>query len=301
MKKRAHGPVRLRAAAAVAALLAVFHPLPLGAQSPARNFLWKATGQNGVVYLVGSVHLLTQDYYPLSPALDAAFKDSDLLVEEADLGELEAPASQIKMLTRGMLPAGQSIDTVVSPATLALVTARAARLGMPLEPLKRFKPWMLALTLVEFEWQQAGFDASLGLDRHFHDRAKADGKMVRGLETVDFQLSLFDDLSPAAQDRMLADSLKDIDTEQANVRVLADAWKAGDVSSVERLVLADVTDDRAMYERVLVARNRAWMPTIESLFARRGHTFVVVGAAHLVGSDGLIALLKAKGYTVAQQ
>jgi uncharacterized protein YbaP (TraB family) len=247
------------------------------------------------------VHLLSRDYYPLSPALDAAFKDSDLLVEEADLDELEAPASQMKMLTRGMLPGNQSIDTVVSPATLALVTARVARLGMPLEPLKRFKPWMLALTLVEFEWQKAGFDASLGLDRHFHDRAKADGKTVRGLETVDFQLSLFDDMSAAQQDRMLSDALKEIDTEQANVRVLADAWKAGDVSSVERLVLADVASDRAMYERVLVGRSRAWMPTIESFFVRRGHTFVVVGAAHLVGTDGLIAMLKAKGYMVTQQ
>ena len=282
-----------------ALVLALQMAVPLEAQRP-RNFLWKVSGKTGVVYMVGSVHLLTQDYYPLSPALDAAFKDSDLLVEEADLGELETPASQMKMLTRGMLPANQSIDTVVSPATYALVTKRVTGLGMPIEPLKRFKPWMLALTLVEFEWQKAGFDASLGLDRHFHDRAKVDGKTIRGLETVDFQLSLFDDMSPAQQDRMLAESLKEIDNEQANVRTLTDAWRAGDVATVERLVLRDVKSDPEMYQRLLVSRNRTWLPTIESFFTRSGHTFVVVGAAHLVGPDGLITLLRARGYSVTQ-
>ena len=282
-----------------ALVLALQMAVPLEAQRP-RNFLWKVSGKTGVVYMVGSVHLLTQDYYPLSPALDTAFKDSDLLVEEADLGELETPASQMKMLTRGMLPANQSIDTVVSPATYALVTKRVTGLGMPIDPLKRFKPWMLALTLVEFEWQKAGFDASLGLDRHFHDRAKVDGKTIRGLETVDFQLSLFDDMSPAQQDRMLAESLKEIDNEQANVRALTDAWRAGDVATVERLVLRDVKSDPEMYQRLLVSRNRTWLPTIESFFTRSGHTFVVVGAAHLVGPDGLITLLRARGYSVTQ-
>src|SRR5579862_8487849 len=85
----------------------------LGGQT--RTFLWKATRGQGVVYLVGSVHSLSADYYPLSPVLDAAFKDSDLLVEEVDLGEVEAPASQMQLLTRGMLPAGQSLDKVLSP------------------------------------------------------------------------------------------------------------------------------------------------------------------------------------------
>jgi hypothetical protein len=123
---------------------------------------------------------------------------------------------------------------------------------------------------------------------------------VRGLETVDFQLSLFDDMTPAQQDMMLAGSLKDLDAERANLLSLTTAWKAGDVRTVERLVLDDVTDNPTMYRRLLVDRNRNWLPAIEALFARTGHAFVVVGAAHLVGPDGLIALLRAKGYTVTQ-
>ena len=169
------------ARAAVATLLVAAALAPT--QAAAQNFLWKATRGQGTVYLVGSVHLLTKDYYPLSPALDAAFKDSDLLVEELDIAEMTAPDYQLSMLTRGMLPADQSLDKVVSPATFALVSQRVADLGMPVEPLKRFKPWMLALTLLSFEWQKAGFDPDLGLDKHFYDRARVEGKTIQGLET----------------------------------------------------------------------------------------------------------------------
>jgi len=272
---------------------------PVHAQ-PARNFLWKISGANGSVFLVGSIHLLTKDYYPLNPALDTAFKESDMLVEEADFAEMEAPASQFKLLTRGLLPANQSLDKVLSPETYAMVVKRVATLGIPIEPLKRFKPWMLAMTLVEMEWQKAGFDASLGLDRHFYDRAKTDGKQVQGLETIDYQLSLFDGMTPEQQDRMLAESLEDLDEERANVIKLTDAWKAGDAAAVERIMLEDMKDDPVMYQRLLVDRNRAWLPKIDVLLTRPGRAFVVVGAAHLVGPDGLLAMLRAKGYTIAQ-
>jgi uncharacterized protein YbaP (TraB family) len=288
------------AAAAAALLVSCLPGAPLvDAQSP-RNFLWKVSNSTGAVYLVGSIHLLTKDYYPLSPALDAAFKDSNLLVEEADLGEMETPASQFALLTRGLLPAGQSLDKVVSPSTYALVTKRVSELGLPIEPLKRFKPWMLAITLVEMEWQKAGFDASLGLDRHFYDRARAEGKVVQGLETVDYQVSLFDGMTMPEQDRMLVESLKDMEEERANVFALTDAWKAGDAPAVERIVLDDLKDDPVMYQRLLVGRNRTWLATLDALLARNGRAFVVVGAAHLVGPDGLLAMFRAKGYKVEQ-
>jgi len=271
------------------------------AAAPARNFIWKATGKEGAIYLVGSVHLLTKDFYPLNAALETAYKDTDLLVEEVDLGEMEDPGSQFQMLSRGMLPSSQSLDKLVSPATFAAVTKRFNDIGMPIEPVKRFKPWLAALTLMAMEWQKAGFDANLGLDKHFYDRAKTDGKTIQGLETVDYQLARFDEMSPELQDRLLAETLKDIDTEQANLTKLVDAWRAGDVSAVERIVLKDLQQDSHLYQRLLVERNKNWMPKIEALFSRPRHSFVVVGAAHLVGPDGLIAMLKAKGYTVEQQ
>jgi uncharacterized protein YbaP (TraB family) len=272
------------------------------APAATRSFLWKASKGQGVVYLVGSVHMLTADFYPLAPALDAAFKDSDLLVEEADLAEMLSPTTQFSLLQRGMLPAGQTLDKVVSPATLALVNAHSGALGASgvIEAVKQFKPWFLAMTLEAMEWQKAGFDPQLGLDKHFFDRAQSEGKTVQGLETTEFQISLFDGMTAEQQERFLAETLKDLDKETASVGKIANAWKAGDVAGVERFVLQDLQNDPQVYQRLLVGRNRAWLPKIEALFSRPRHAFVVVGAAHLVGPDGLVALLKAKGYQLTQ-
>ena len=266
----------------------------------AHSFLWKATHPKGSIYLVGSVHLLSRDFYPLNPALEAAFKESDQLVEELDLGEMMAPESQMTMLTRGMLPAGQTLDTAVSRDTLALVTRHAQALGLPVEPLKRFKPWSLALTLLGMAWQKAGFDADLGLDRHFYDRARLEKKPIKGLETVGFQISRFDEMSMPDQDRLLQQSLREIDTETTMITTLANAWRAGDTATIERIVLEDVRSDPAMYKRLIVDRNQAWLPAIEGLAVRPHAAFVVVGAAHLVGPDGLIAALRAHGFTLEQ-
>jgi uncharacterized protein YbaP (TraB family) len=275
--------------------LASLHP-----HAATRNFMWKATNAKGVVYLVGSVHLLTADYYPLDPAFDNAFKTADLLVEELDMGEMLAPASQMQMLTRGMLPAGQTLDKVLSPETFNAVVKKFSELGMPVEPMKQFKPWLLSLTLQGLEWQKVGFDADLGLDKHFYDIAVAQGRAVQGLETLSFQLSQFDEMSMAMQDRLLAETLKELETTKASFVRMADAWRAGDAPEIERIVLRDLKAEPQMYERLLVNRNRTWLPKIEALFVRSKASFVVVGAAHLVGSDGLLQMLRAKGYTVEQ-
>jgi len=294
---------RSRSALAVAVVMTAVAVANSAAQprSATRSFMWKATRQQGAVYLVGSVHMLTKDFYPLAAPIEAGFKDSDLLVEEVDLAEMLAPDQQFSLLARGMLPAGQTLDKVVSPATMALVNARVGSLGMPASALQQFKPWFLAMTLMAVEWEKAGFDAALGLDKHFYDRAQTEGKTVQGLETTEYQISRFDGMAMTQQDRFLAESLKDLDAEKASVQKIADAWKAGDLPTLERLVLQDVKDDQFMYQRLLVERNRNWLPKIEALFARRGRAFIVVGAAHLVGPDGLIAMLKAKGARVDQQ
>lgn len=293
-----HSRLRRSAAAVVLTILSLAPAIV--ARAAARTFAWKATGKGGTVYLVGSVHLLSQDFYPLHPALEAAYKDSNLLVEEVDLGEIGEPEQQFSLLSRGMLPSSQSLDTVLTPGTLALLDKRLGDLGALAEPLKRFKPWMAALTIESLEWLKAGFDPNFGLDKHFYDRAKSDGKAVEGFETADFQISLFDQMSMSEQDRLLASTLKDVDTEQANMSKLVGAWRNGDAPTVEQIVLSDLKNESALYQRVLVGRNKTWMPKIEALFARNGRALIVVGAAHLVGPDGLLSMLRAKGYTIEQ-
>ena len=270
-------------------------------QGATPNFLWRITGpRGGTLYLAGSIHLLTSEYYPLAPAFDEAFAQSDLLVEELDMGEMQAPEAQMQMLTRGMMPAGQTLESVLSASTLADVRAKVAELGLPLAPLQLFKPWSLSLTLQGLEWQKAGLDPELGLDKHFYDRAKQAGKPVQGLETLDFQLGQFDGMPMPLQDRLLASTLKEMASTKDSVGALARAWKAGDVATIEGLALDDLKAEPGMYQRLLVDRNHNWLPKLEALFARPKPTFVIVGAAHLVGSDGLLTALRAKGYTVAQ-
>ena len=268
--------------------------------APGRAFAWKVTGGQGAIYLVGSVHLLSKDFYPLNPSLETAYKDTDLLVEEIDLGEMDGAGAQLTMLTRGIQPSSQPLDKALSPSTMALLTKKAGDLGMPIEALKQFKPWMIALTIEAMQWLKAGFDPELGLDKHFYNQAKRDSKAVQGLETMDYQIARFDEMPQDLQDRLLSETLKSIDTEQASMSKLVESWRIGDAATVERIVLKDLQQEPQLYQRLLVERNKNWLPKLDALFARKGRALVVVGAAHLVGPDGLVAMFKAKGYRVEQ-
>jgi uncharacterized protein YbaP (TraB family) len=292
-----NGHVR-RVVARCSLLVALVATIALDA-APARSFVWKATGRQGTLYLVGSVHVLSSDFYPLNATLESAYKESNLLVEEIDLGEGGA-GSQMQMLQRGMLPSSTTLQKVLTPGTYALLTKHATAAGIPMEPMQLLKPWMVALMLEAMEWQKAGLDPEMGLDKHFYDRAQADHKTVQGLETIDYQLSRFDEMPAAEQDHLLAQTLNDVDTEQAEMGKLVAAWRIGDVATVERIVLSSLKSEPKLYERLLVERNRNWIPKLEALFNRTGKALIVVGAAHLVGPDGLVAMLKAKGYTVEQ-
>ena len=280
----------------IAALL--FLQLDTSAQT--RNFGWKVTGRDTTVYLVGSVHLLTKDFYPLHAALESAYKDSDLLVEEVDIADMTGPGAQMAMLQKGMQPSSTPIDKVLSPATFALLQKKATELNLPIDALKQFKPWMIALTIEAMQWQKAGFDPQYGLDMHFYEQAKNDNKTVQGLETVEYQIARFDEMPPEMQDHLLSETLKEMDTEQQSMTKLIEAWRTGDATAVERIVLKDLQQEPQLYQRLLVERNKNWMPKLDALFARRSRALVVVGAAHLVGPDGLLAMLKAKGYKVEQ-
>jgi len=280
----------------IAATLAI--PSALHAQT--RAFGWKVTSNTNTIYLIGSVHLLTKDFYPLNPALEKAYTDSDLLVEEVDIAEMSGAGSQLSMLTRGMQPSSRPLDTVLTASTMALLSKKAQDVGLPMEALKQFKPWMIALTIEVMEWQKAGFDQELGLDRHFYNQAQTDGKAVQALETIDYQISRFDEMPMELQDHLLAETLKSIDTEQASRTRLLEAWRTGNSAAVEGIVLKDLQKEPDLYQRLLVERNRNWLPKLEALFGRKGRAMVVVGAAHLVGPDGVLAMLKAKGYKVEQ-
>ncbi len=272
------------------------------AQTPRKHFMW-AVQKAGTppTYLLGSLHVLTPDFYPLDTNLERAFSESKVLIEEVDLDELTNPVTALSLVGKAMLVDGRTLDQTINPELYKQVAARAEKAGLPMVAMNRMKPWMVAVSLAGPALKQAGFDTELGIDKHFFDKAKAASLERRALETVAYQFDSLDQLSPALQEALLKSAISELDTEVANVKTIAQAWGRGETSTIERLLLGTIVDSPELYERLLVTRNKNWVAPVEKCVEEKTACFVVVGAAHLVGPDSLVALLKQKGYTVEQQ
>jgi uncharacterized protein YbaP (TraB family) len=288
-----------RFAAVIAIALVLGSSTGLDAQT--KGLLWKVQSGPRVMYLAGSVHALSADVYPLSPAFTQAYEASDTLLEEIDLGTAGLLSLGPMLLSRAMYQDGRTFDKAVSKETLDLVTTHLKGMPMAAELIRPMKPWMVMLMLSAMQMQQAGLDPNLGLDKHFFDRAKADGKTVVGLETAESQIDRFDKMPEPLQEQLLRNTLDEITMQKGELAAIVAAWRRGDSAALERDVMDGLKKYPAVYQSLIVERNTNWMPQLEKCLARTTSCMVVVGAAHLVGPDGLLALLRRKGYRVEQQ
>lgn len=263
-----------------------------------RSMLWKAEGENGTVYLLGSIHLLTPDVYPLDPAIENAFTDADRVVFEVHMDSITQRAPE--MLALGTYTDGRTLETELSPETYALARAALPEYGLSAEQVALFEPWLLALTLSSIEWQKAGLQAEYGLDMYFTGKAKEAGKALGALETAEFQLNLFDRLDPAEQETFLRSTLDQLDKTAQMMDEATAAWQAGDTRRIDELMNESLGEYPSIYAKLLTERNHNWMPRIETFLRGSEDVLVVVGAAHLVGEDGVVTLLKNRGYEVEQ-
>ena len=272
------------------------------AQISQKRFIWAVRQAGGPpTYLVGSLHVLTPEYYPLPSTLEQAFAASKVLIEEVDLDELTNPATAMSLIGKAMLTDGKTLDQVISPALYKQVEARSEKAGIPMVAIQRMKPWMVAVALTAPALKNAGFNTELGVDKYFFDKAKNAGLERRALESVSYQFDRLDQMSPGLQEAMLKSVLADLDAEIANVKTIAQAWSRGETSTIERFMLGALMESPELYNRLLVERNKNWVAPIEQCLQQKTSCFVVVGAAHLVGPHSVVALLKQKGYTVEQQ
>ena len=294
-------PARFCALAVIAALTVSSPATAQNARSaPAKSFLWKVESGSGVLYLAGSVHALTADVYPLNPAFERAFEASDMLVEEIDLSQGDLMTLGPLLLAKGMYQDGRTFDSVVSKETMALVTKRLDN-PMALELIRTMKPWMVMLMVSALQLQQAGLDINLGLDKYFFDKAQKAGNAIAGLETAEYQIDRFDKMPENLQEQLLRSTLDDLDAQGKELTAIITAWQGGDAASLEQTLLSGFKQYPAAYQSLIVERNHNWMPQMEKCLARAKPCLVVVGAAHLVGPDGLLALLRQKGHKVEQQ
>ena len=290
-----------RARFAAAVTIAVLLASGAAGQTRGRSFLWKVQSGSNVMYLAGSVHALTNDAYPLNPAYQRAFDASGALVEEIDLAEADPLSGGLGLLAKGMYTDGRTFSSVVSRDTATQVAQRLKNTPLALEMIQPMKPWMVMLMLEALGAQAAGLDPELGLDKHFYNLATMGGKSVIGLETAESQIDRFDKMPDAMQEQMLKSELAEMDTERTSLRALLTAWQTGDAAAIETMLLSAFSSNPTAYASLITERNRNWMPQLETCLKRASPCFVVVGAAHIVGPQGLLAMLQARGYRIEQQ
>jgi uncharacterized protein YbaP (TraB family) len=263
-----------------------------------KNFLWSAEKGNSTIYLLGSIHLLPSEFEALDKAIEAGYSDSKVIVFETNIDSLRDPAFEAKVTNLGLLPPGQTLEQQLSKQTYALLRQKVSELGLQVEIFNQFRPWLCALTLTSMELQRLGFNANYGIDMHFFDRAKQDGKEMRFLETTDDQLGLFTEMSRQEEDAFLAKVLEELETMRVKVNDMINAWKSGDTNKLSSMVKVEFEGYPEVYAKMLVERNQKWVKHIEDLSGQDGNSLVVVGAAHLVGDDSILELLKKKGFEV---
>jgi uncharacterized protein YbaP (TraB family) len=261
--------------------------------------MWKAQKDGAAVYLLGSIHALRQDAYPLSPTIEGAFDRAEVVAFEVDMDEMAAGA--FEMLAAGSYDDGRSLEEVVGAELWNEFSAKMAELGLPPAMFSTMKPWLAALSLAAFELERSGYSASAGIDTHLSSRAKEEGKDRVALETMEFQISLFAGLTPDESLSFLDYTLADLENMIPLLDEIYSRWLVGDSKFVQTEMLEQFQEFPELYEKMLRDRNKRWMPSIEKLLAGDRDAMVVVGAMHLVGEDGLVEMLRERGYTVIQQ
>jgi uncharacterized protein len=265
-----------------------------------KHSLWKISSKSATVYILGSVHVLKEGDYPLDQNIEKAFEISSQILFEINFNTIDEQTIKRLTMDKGTYKDGQTLKDRLSKQTYELTKKRLSDLGLNIDQFERFKPWLLAITLDMLELQKLGFDQSRGIDKYFYSKAKNNGKKVDGFETAEYQLNLLGDMPAAMQETLLLQTIKELDEVQQEVATLVEAWKSGDMNSLDTILLKSFKDYPGVSKMLIVDRNKNWLPKIESLIGQKENVMIIVGAAHLVGKDGIIALLKQRGYRVEQ-
>lgn len=274
--------------------------LSMGTQASADDgLIWRVsaagTARN---HLLGSVHVGRPDMYPLPAGIREAYARSEALVVEADIVAADPGEMAARTAALGLYRDGGRLQDALTAEQWQAVTAAAERTGLPLALLQRQKPWLAYATLTMSAARLAGYREALGVDRHFLEKAHHQGKPVLELEGLDRQLEALSGLAAGQQVSLLGHTASLIVAGDLGVQALVSAWQRGDIDRLQGLIESQFPSELApTYRALVVNRNLAMAQRLVELSQRRqGGLFVVVGAAHLPGPDGLLALLRARGY-----
>jgi len=260
--------------------------------------VWEVKSGNNVVYLGGTVHLLRPSDYPLPEEFEQAYNNSSQVYFETDISSMNDLSVQTQMLQQLTYSDERTLKSVLSDEAYAALSVYTAKLGLPLMMMEKFKPGMIISTLQVLEFQSMGFTPQ-GVDMHFNEKAQADGKYIGQFETIQEQIGFLAAMGEGNESEFILLSLEELEDTDTMMAQMVAAWRDGNADDLSRLFVDDMRDQAPeLYESLLLQRNRNWLPDIEGMLQNSETEFVLVGAAHLVGPEGLVAMLSAKGYQV---
>lgn len=277
-----------------------------GALAPAPvPMLWRITGGQGALYLLGSFHFLKPDDYPLSEDVAAVVAGAGEVVFELAPEELHSPTLGLQMMQAGLRTDGSKLDDELPPQTAQQLRAWADANTSALQAaggassLQMFEPWFVSLLVTTSELGRSGLQAHLGMDAQLARQAQAAGTPTAGLESAQQQIGFLDGMGRLEQVQMLRDALDQAGAGPDSIQALHDTWRAGNVDALWNEMGRDMhARFPALYARINTERNDAWLPKLEQMLQQPGDILIIVGALHLIGPDGVVEKLAAKGYTV---
>jgi uncharacterized protein len=272
-----------------------------GASADGLHTFWEVSGKHNTVWLFGSVHVLHSSDTSLPQVATSAYGNAEKVVEELIIDEVLADLSGEAGQKLQFLPEGQNLPGVLGPELYAQLQGEARRLGIDLDFMSRMQPWFVAQQIESLRMLRAGFNPLNGVDMQIAMRARQDGKPILGLETTQDQLGIFAALSMDEQREFLRSTLEEKDSD-AELRKLMTAWRNGDLKTLQSALRKGAEESPALFRKLTVDRNRRWLPQIEKMLQDQGSDYLVVtGALHMVGREGLVELLRRKGYRVVQK
>lgn len=256
--------------------------------------VWDVRKDEQHFYLAGSIHLLAPEDYPLPTEYLKALDDSKALWLETDLEQLSSPDGIAEMIRLNSYPSGENLLQQLSPALAKQLAEYCRQHQIPLEHIARFKPALAAVMLTTTQLKAQGATAP-GVDAFLQQEAKKSGKKISVLESMEQHLAVFSELNDSDAESLLRSTMDDLDHRSEDFDTMRSAWRSGDLRQLELLFLNDLKNYPAIYQSLIVKRNQSWLKQLTSAQVEQPF-FVIVGALHLAGDQGLIEQLKRQGY-----
>ncbi|MDX1476713.1 MAG: TraB/GumN family protein [Saprospiraceae bacterium] len=262
--------------------------------------LWKIEGDSvaGVSWLFGTIHLISADEFFMPPGTEEAIAASETLVFEIDMAEMTDLGAQLSMFAKAFMKGGVRLRDLVSDEDYTVIKAHFEEIGIPLFMLERIKPMFLSIFATgDFTSEDFMGGGTTSYEMEFYTLAQQNGAATGGLETMEYQISVFDSIPYDEQAQMLVETIKMGDQGNEQFDEMMRAYKAQDVDGLYAMTTSG-DSDLGEYEGLLLDdRNANWIAGMKKYMAG-GPTFFAVGAAHLGGPEGVIRLLRAEGFTV---